>query len=843
MRTNPPRTLLICGVLAVALAGLSILDMFLPKPYDGVVLEADTPGRLLVREVVPDSGAALAGIQHGDQIVGIDRDLLRTTTHAAKLLNQREIGETVPYLIRRGGQVREVPIQLGTRRIGSPSYVFACLLGFAFYFIGLFVLRRQPQLRAAQIFFLLGILFLLFLVCRLRPASYSWIDNLVLTTGTVALLFLPAAFLHFFFMFPKPIRLRPASEAIDFHLKNRLWLSTLVGIYAMPPLVLGLSVAAARTTGEPLSLISGAPAANWFVLALYMLVGLTVFAYNSRSLTNRVQRRGASLVFFGSLFGLLPFLVTAVAFPSVLHTKEFFYYGLLPLALVPLTFAYAIVRFQLLNIRVILRRSLLYTGTTAAVTAVYALGIAFFNRVSSGTGLIASPFFPWFLALSIVLLFEPLRRRLQVVVDRFFFRERKRLISAMRETGEAFTARVDVQDVVQELVDSLPKLLSVHFAALYLDRGERLERVAGPDSLPESLLSIPELHQYIHRRRGLTLLEQLQPLALESAEIAGWSEQLERAGVELVADLATPRRSIGTVLLSGKVGQIAFDREELDLLRTLLHQAAVGLENSMLVSEYTEQAELESELKIAASVQQDLLPGQLQFGPQWRVAALCQPARHVGGDFFTQLPGPVEGTHALVYGDVAGKSVSGALVMMAAHEALHSLAMTHSDPEELFGLANKRLYRPGQRKNFVALAYLTSSTDGRGLDYLLAGQPQPLLRRASGEVSELKLPENRLPLGAMNNGRYRLSHAPMGAGDLLLGYSDGVVEAQSPTGEFFGLERLTQVVADGPTEPESVIQSVVGMIEDFTRGTEPYDDLTLVAITRDREELPCESST
>ena len=74
----------------------------------------------------------------------------------------------------------EVDVELGRRRIGRPAYLYACLLGFSFFFIGVFVLRRQPRLRAAQIFFLLCILFLLFLVCRLRPASYSWVDRIVL---------------------------------------------------------------------------------------------------------------------------------------------------------------------------------------------------------------------------------------------------------------------------------------------------------------------------------------------------------------------------------------------------------------------------------------------------------------------------------------------------------------------------------------------------------------------------------------------------------------------------------------------------------------------------------------
>jgi hypothetical protein len=192
-----------------------------------------------------------------------------------------------------------------------------------------------------------------------------------------------------------------------------------------------------------------------------------LLAANASRLPSTRERRGAALVLLGSVFGLLPFLVLAVAFPSFLRTERFVTWGVVPLALIPLTFAYAIVRFQLLDVRVILRKSLLYTATTAVVTALYALAIASFNAVSKGTGLATSPYFPLVFALAIVLLFEPLRRRIQVPVDRFFYAERSRLQRAMVEMGEAFTGEVDPAAVVRELVERLPQILGLRFSALW----------------------------------------------------------------------------------------------------------------------------------------------------------------------------------------------------------------------------------------------------------------------------------------------------------------------------------------------------------------------------------------
>ncbi len=825
----------ILGALAFLLALLSIVDLLVPRPYDGVVLESDAPGSLRVREVLGGSGAERAGIRAGDRIVGIDRAVLRSTGHAAELLARRDIGDVVPYLVRRGPLLEEVEVELGRRFIGSASYFFACLLGFAIFGVGLFVRSRQREQRAAQIFFLLSALFLLFLVCRLRPASYGWIDDFVLEAGAVALVLLPASFLHFFLVFPRPIPLRPHGGEPGYRGRRARWLALLGFVYFLPvgvALVSGLG--ATRGWIAPPRLIAGAPAASWWVLGAYFFLGLAVLRLNSRRIADARQRRGVGLVLVGSLLGLGPFLTIAVARPGWLHSDPQAFAALVPLALVPITFAIAIVRFGLLDIRVIVRRSLFYTAVTALIAVAYAAALGLFNAFAMGSRLAASPYFPLVLTLAVLLLFEPLRLRSQALLDRFVLGDRLRLQEEVREMGRTMAAQVDLQPVVRDLVDRLPRLLGLHFAALYLLRDGELVREAGPESLPERLPTVTALHEALARRRTLVPLAELRQLGGDSEECRRCLDLLEGAGAEWVTDLTSPRRRIGLAVLSGASGQIALGKEEVALLDSLFGQAAIALEASLLLAERTRQAELERELEIASAVQAELLPRELRFGRGWRVAALCRPARHVGGDFFAELPGRNNGDTAIVFGDVAGKSVAGALRMMAAHEALQSLALTHRDPETLFDLANRRLHGLGAKKSFVALAYLAATPDG-GVEYLVAGQPQLLVRGRDGSVRALPLPTHRLPVGSLREGRYALSRARLAPGELILGYSDGVIEAQSPTGEFFGEERLVETLAGASADPERAVGVVLEAVEEFARGAEPYDDITLVALARDPE--------
>ena len=115
----------------------------------------------------------------------------------------------------------------------------------------------------------------------------------------------------------------------------------------------------------------------------------------------------------------------------------------------------------------------------------------------------------------------------------------------MVDLGEAMTAQMDLRAVVEDLVEKLPQILGLRFAALYLLRGNRLERAAGPEELPDTLPVLPELERHLQRRGKLTRLDQLGALPLRSREVAELVEELQRDGVEAFGNLASRRRHIG----------------------------------------------------------------------------------------------------------------------------------------------------------------------------------------------------------------------------------------------------------------------------------------------------------
>jgi serine phosphatase RsbU (regulator of sigma subunit) len=829
-------SLLMFGVVAFLVACLSILDMFLPRASDGVILNSDRSD-LVVRAVAPGSGAAEAGVRPGDRIAGVGREVVRSRSDVARVLRRHQIGERVPYLLDRDGALHEVEVRLAPQQLGDASYLYACFSGFLFFFIGLYVLvRRTEEARGgpSHVFFALCTLFLLFLVCRLRPASYSWVDGVVLTTGTLSLLVLPAAFLHFFLVFPRRLKLTLVgpSETWDTsggrllraaeHFVNESPNLFRV-LYLLPPLFYVVTLLLASLFDVRIRLVSGAPISSWVLMGDYLVLGLLALLGSLLRAKEGRERRQIATVFVGTVVGVTPFLVFAVVLPSLLRTDRFLFWGEVPLALVPLTFAYAIVRFQFFEIKVIVRKSLLYTAATAVVAGIYGLGIAASTLLFSGS----SPYFPLLLALAVLAIFDPLRRRLQEPVDRFFFREVYDARRAVEEVSAAVVREFSIEGLEALLATRLSEIMHLEWAAMYVREGDLLcSRTAPPPlrrELHSRLLLVGELTRLDEPVRA-GVLEPLKALDPESRRVL---EEFSAAGLRLLVPLRTRGQLHALLALGPKRSEEEFGSDDLQLVRTLANQGAVALENARLLRERTQQVELEKELEIARRVQFALIPPHLPSPPGWEVAARCVPARQVGGDFYDALSDGGEGSMALVVGDVSGKSVSGAMLMVAAREVLHTAALGGAGAAQLLEIANQRLYTPEHRL-FVALAYMSLHPGGVGT-YALAGQPTPLVRRTSGLVEELPAPVNRLPVGALKGVHWDVLPLSVARGELLVLYSDGLTDARNTDGEPFGDERLQEVLAKADGDARAVVDVVMRAVDAFTAGGEPYDDITLVA--------------
>ncbi len=841
-----PGWFLAVGFAGLAIAIASIADMFSARPYDGIVPVPYGREGIDIRMVLPGTPAENAGIKAGECVQGIGRRITYTSSDASEELRRHKIGERVDYLVRNGPcpgspeaapgkELRSVQLQLTSERLGGRTYLYAVVVGFLFFLIGLFVFVRVPQERSARIFFLLCVLFMLFFVCRLRPASYWWIDVFVQSTGTVSLFLMPAVFLHFFLIFPRPKRLHFAradewtgEPPGRWKVRLQEFLSAspalLYLLYAIPPIVFLYDVMR-QVRGERVTVLSGAPLSSWILLGDYLVLGLVALAHSAFTLEDSRERRQAFHVFVGTILGTVPFVLFFIVLPSAFGIDEYAFYGIIPMILIPLTFAYAIVRFQMLNVRVIVRRTFLYAATTAVLLGLYALVVALANLVFSASRLSASPLFNFGFFLVGISLFEVLRRKLQTPLDKLFFREKFDYQAALLEMSEAITGELDLGRIADYLTSSVAATMRLEKASIWLrDREGWLER----RSRRVDRLSPSAAVRRVLRQEGKP--SDLQEISLHFAdgESEEFRERLAAEGFRLLVPLVYRERLMGVLALKEKLSGERFDRDDLSLLSTLANQSALAIETALLHDEMTRQAELRRDLEIARDIQVSLLPRQLPDVPGFSFLGGSIPARVVGGDFYDFIPFE-DRRLGVVIGDVSGKSVPASLLMVASKEIVYSRALTTSDPGVLFQESNRRIYAI-KRRMFVSLGFFLLDADAMSLRYAIGGQPLPiLLRSGNGGPCLLEPPEHRLPLGAFREVAYDTRELYLKKGDLLFFYTDGFTEAMDGDMNPYGEERLmASLEARKAGTLDEVAQGVLADIRDHVGGAEQYDDMTFL---------------
>jgi sigma-B regulation protein RsbU (phosphoserine phosphatase) len=809
--------------------------MFLPKAYDGAVPDPYSTGGILIRDLVPGGAAEQAGLRPGDVILGIGHRMLNRATEAPSELRRHKIGESVAYLVRRGDRVFETQVVLSSFRLGSGAYLYYALLGALFFALGAFVVSRRPDDPAVGVFYVLCILFMLFFVCRLRPSSYYWIDYLVQVAGTLALFLLPAVFLHFFLLFPRrkvfrfagPESARALRGLQEFLNGSPLFFTLL---YTLPPVLYVLQMAA-HQAGSPRRLIYGAPTLNWILLADYLILGLLALAHSFWTDPDPKARRPILVLLLGTIAGIVPFVVFAVFYPSLFRNERYLAWGVVPMALVPLAFGTAIVRFRLFDVTVIIRKSLVYGVLTAAVTGFYALAVVAGNALLSSFSTVAltsSPAFAFAFGLAVVLFFDPLRRRAQSVVDRVFFRDRADFQRAILDMSRSVVSQLERDKIRELMTERTAELLRLSSLDLLVPRAADGAFV-DPRSEGRSILPMgSHLLQHLARQTAPVRLGALDGRSLDEAS-RRFLEAEARHGVKVLVPVATRGHLLGLLAVGPKRSEEEFSREDLDHLTTIANQGALGLEAAGLHEQLTRQAEVERDLEIARDIQVSLFPRRLPVVAGADFFGVSRPARVVGGDFydFLEVDGRA-GRLGLVLGDVSGKSIPAALLMVAAKEIVYARAMSDPDPAVVFREANRRLYEI-KRRMFVSLGYFLFDASSLSLHYALGGQPTPLLVRGAGGAVEIPAPKSRLPLGAFRDVPYDAATCFLSPGDLLLFYTDGLSEAMSAEAALYGDERLKASLARHAALPlPELADELLEDIRQFTHGAEQYDDETFV---------------
>lgn len=292
------------------------------------------------------------------------------------------------------------------------------------------------------------------------------------------------------------------------------------------------------------------------------------------------------------------------------------------------------------------------------------------------------------------------------------------------------------------------------------------------------------------------------------------------------AESAGGEQRIGVLYLDSREKGSLLSASTRTALETLATEAAVAIENARLYRETLEKARLEQEIRIAAEIQQALLPRKAWTGRTFDVAASTLPCRSIGGDFFDYLDLP-GGRFAFALGDVAGKGPPAALLSALVQGIFAAQGTTSEGPACTLGRVNEALLRRAIDNRFVTMAYGHLAGDGR-VTYANAGHNPPLV---VGPGRVLRLDKGGPILGLFPDAAFEEDTVELEPGDTLVVFSDGVSEALSADGEEFGESRIIDTVREHhDRDAGRVLEGLLGRIREFTRGAPQNDDVTAIVI-------------
>jgi serine phosphatase RsbU (regulator of sigma subunit) len=401
-------------------------------------------------------------------------------------------------------------------------------------------------------------------------------------------------------------------------------------------------------------------------------------------------------------------------------------------------------------------------------------------------------------------------------------------LRVLNDVHRRLASPIAVGDLLDIVLESAFAHLAPDQGAVFLRRPDgSFERAASrrAPGAAEELVYSRRLAQEVTEKRVAALVAD----ASLDERFAG-AESIVVSGVRslVAAPLLDDEGCLGMIALGARRLQ-PFDEGDLELLVALASAAALRLRNIALAEEMARRRLLDRELELAHDIQMALLPRTFPDRREIQFAAVLQPARSVGGDLYDVVA--VGDRVWLMIGDVSGKGVGAALFMAVTRTLFRAVAPGAASVAAAVDRMNAELVRDNERSMFVTAFVARIDLATGGLEYVNAGHNPPYRLAGDGRLATVA---GRVEpaLGVIDGHAYGEGTLRLAAGDTLVLYTDGVVDARSPTDEEFHVLRLEkQLGASHGLPPAEVAHGIVDRVEEFAGDVPQYDDVT-VLVTR-----------
>ena len=568
---------------SVVLLGLSGLNLKRQSEFqqleDGVFWALDE-GRIVAKRVDPDGPGSRGGLEKGDVLVLFNDLPVESAEDVRRLIEGTAVGDTVSYQIVRETRQQALSIEVAPLPSGNVSvYYFLAAVGMFSLVVGTGVYVRRRGAEATAHFYMLCLFWFMAYAFSFTGALDNW-DVAFYWISQVGTLFFPPIFLHFALCFPQKKKIVLTRGWI-------LWMlylpSVLLVQLELATRVLFFRVPWGDTLFERTTVFLDRVVPTF--VAVMSLAAFAAFIDSNRRTRSVTVKKQTRWIVWGTGFGTLPFAVF-YALPYLLGVRpnlemEF---SVVPLALIPLSFAYAIVKYRLMDVEVLFKHGMVYTLATVTVgvlyLAIFLVGTRYLVEDPHSTVIALLS------ALVAVLLFTPIKSRIQVRIDRLFYRERYDYRQALMAFSRDLNSDLDLDRLSSRLVERIRDTFEVEKVALLvpLESGElRVHAGEGLTEEEREQIQIAETSPLRARlAKGEVLYYSDFDLNFRYVTRQEDSGTLGVGGLQYAFPCRAHGKVVGVMLLGRRWDQSALSSEDMELLGMLSGQAATALENARL---------------------------------------------------------------------------------------------------------------------------------------------------------------------------------------------------------------------------------------------------------------------
>jgi sigma-B regulation protein RsbU (phosphoserine phosphatase) len=490
--------------------------------------------------------------------------------------------------------------------------------------------------------------------------------------------------------------------------------------------------------------------------------------------------------------------------------------------------AWAIIRYQFLDIRLIIRQSLVYTVSSALLVGAYIIAISELSGVLESFLGQQMPIINIGFIIVALILFQPINNQIDNIIKRMFIRDRADYRNIMNRLSSKIINILDrgqLFKVVEETLKNSMMVKGVGFS-IYDDAQQAYLYFPGSEDDANVLSNTDPMLGAIGQLKVPTFYDRIEAWRRGSA----LATLLQTGGAQVVVPLNDRDHLLGFMTLTDKATGFKFSYEDITLLSTLANQMVVALSNVRLYRESLIKQRLEEEMNLARKIQLDLLPENPPRSQYYRVTAHSQPSRTVGGDFYDFVEIDENGGFAMVIADVSGKGMPAALLAAQIQAALRSEVFNHRIVSDAVTNVNNIIANLSSSSGKYATMFFGEfRPDTSEFEFSNAGHNYPMLVRADG--SHELLTAGGTIVGAFEGTSYQAEKIRLNPDDIVFFYTDGLSEAQDSKEEEFGENRILKYITDHRHEsPEKIKEGILEDVGRFCAAETPDDDTTIVII-------------